>query len=134
MKRNRILAVLLLTLLLLGCGRQQAVEANSVFTEEFFADVVTIRDSRFGEVSGDALEPVETYLKGLVLTVGDAPLDTRDEAGEQLYGLDVLTFQRSNGEEVRFLRNHGALSDSAGQTYTVGEENLNEGLAAAFGA
>lgn len=133
MKRKGILLALLLTLLLLGCGRQEEAEANSVFTEAFFADVVVIRDSRFGEVSGDAMEPVATYLKGLVLSAAPAPLQTRDDGGEQLYGLDILIFERSTGEEMCFLRNHEALTDPAGKTYVTTGENLNEGLAAAFG-
>ena len=132
MKRKKILLALLLTLLLLGCGRQEA-EANSVFTEGFFTDVVAIRDSRFGEVSGDAMEPVATYLKGLVLSAASAPLQPRDDGGEQLYGLDILTFERSTSEEVCFLRNHEALTNPAGQTYVATGEKLNEGLAAAFG-
>lgn len=109
---------------------------NDVFTDKFFNDVVEICDSRAGVVSGDNIKPVIAYLKGLKLTANTEHLRTVNEAGEELYGLDAITFRKSDGTEIMFLRNHLKMSCVSGSnvcSYVLESGNLNEGLIEAFG-
>lgn len=109
---------------------------NDLFTDEFFADVVEICDSRAGVVSGDDMKPVIAYLKGLKLTTTTEHLRTINEAGEELYGLDAITFRKSDGTEIMFLRNHLKMSCASGSdtySYVLESGNLNEELIEAFG-
>lgn len=134
---RKILCLLLAAILALcmpGCAKQKkSAENNNVFTNAFFSDVVEIRDTRFGVVSAEQMEPVVQYLKGLTLTASDTYLTTVDENGEQLDGGDLITFLKSNGEEVVYLRNHAKFSILDVCSYVVSEgENLNIGLGNAF--
>lgn len=108
---------------------------NDVFTDKFFNDVVEICDSRAGVVSGDELKPVIAYLKGLKLTATTEHLRTVNEDGEELYGLDAITFRKSDGTEIMFLRNHVKMtcaSESSSYSYILESGDLNEGLIEAF--
>lgn len=128
------LLAIILVLSVLGCTKQKnSSENNTVFTDAFFSDVVEIRDTRFGVVSAEQMEPVVQYLKGLTLTASDTYLTTVDENGEQLFGCDAITFLKSNGDEVIYLRNHAKFSILDVCSYVVTEgENLNIGLKNAY--
>ena len=117
---------------LFGCASGEIPTGNSLFTNVFFADVVEIRDSRCGQAQGDQMEPVIDYLKMLTLTATEEHLKATNENGEQLYGLDVITFVKSDGTEISFLRNHATLTGSGDRSYVTDGENLNEGLKEAF--
>lgn len=56
----------------------------------------------------------------------------KNENGEQLYGLDCISFIKSDGSVLSFLRNHATISSSEGYSYVVEGENLNDGLDVAF--
>ena len=134
---KKILCSLLAAILVLcmpGCAKQKkSAENNNVFTDAFFSDVVEIRDTRFGVVSAEQMEPVVQYLKGLTLTASDTYLTTVDEDGEILYGGDAITFLKSNGEQVIFLRNHAKFSIFNVCSYVVSDgENINIGLKNAY--
>lgn len=137
---KRIFLVLLLLLFsttILGCNSQEKVSVNNdLFTDKFFNDVVEICDSRAGVVSGEDMKPVIAYLKGLKLTATTEHLRTVNEAGEELYGLNAITFRKSDGTEIMFLRNHVKMtcaSESSSYSYVLESGNLNEGLIEAFG-
>lgn len=134
-KSLMILFALLFLMCAFGCtGQADSSVKNDLFTDEFFSDVVEIRDSSIGQVSGQQLTPVMQYLKGLTLTATDEHLRTTDENGETLYGPDFITFQKGDGTEICFLRNHATLSDlDNGRSYVTEGENLNSGLTEAFG-
>lgn len=133
MKMSCFFLAFVLLLSLFGCAAQENnLEGNNMFTDEFFSDIVEIRDSRCGQVSGEQMEPVILYLKGLTLTETDEHLMATNENGEQLYGLDLITFIKSNGTEITFLRNHAALSSLDACRYVIEGENLNSGLEEAF--
>lgn len=133
MKMSCFFLAVVLLLSLFGCGAQENnLEGNNMFTDVFFSDVVEIRDSRCGQVSGEQMEPVIQYLKGLTLTVTDEHLMATNENGEQLYGLDLITFIKSNGTEITFLRNHTTLSSLDACSYVIEGENLNQELEEAF--
>ncbi len=132
-----LLLAFVLALAALGCNANKTeVAKNDLFTDAFFQDVVGIRDSAIGVVTGDGMLPVIQYLQGLSLTeTEEFRLSTKDENGEQLFGLDGITFDMRDGTEVAFLHNHAALTDfSDGRTYVVDKdgENLKAGLSAAF--
>lgn len=119
-----------------GCaGQEKAPAGNTVFTDEFFADVVEIKDMACGHLIGEQMKPVMEYLKGLTLTPTDIRISTVDENGEVLFGPSVLTFLKSDGTEVVFVRNHATLSDlTNGCSYVIEEgENLDAGLREASG-
>ena len=119
-----------------GCaGQEKAPVGNTVFTDEFFSDVVEIKDMACGHLIGEQMKPVMEYLKGLTLTPTDIRISTVNENGEVLFGPSVLTFVKSDGTEVVFVRNHAVLSNRAdGCNYVVAEgENLNAGLREASG-
>ena len=40
----------------------QLVEKNDVFTDAFFSNVVEICDSRYGQVSGNDMEPIISWI------------------------------------------------------------------------
>ena len=125
----------LLVSLLFGCAAQGKTNAqNDVFTDAFFADVVEIRDSRYGQVQGEQMAPVISFLKTLRLSPADVPLQAVDDDGEVLYGLDCITFLKRDGSEQSFLHNHATLSSSEGNGYVVEGENLDDGLSEAFTA
>ena len=134
---KKILCLLLAAILVLfmpGCAKQKiSTENNNVFTDAFFSDVVEIRDTCFGVVSAEQMEPVVQYLKGLTLTASDTYLMTVDENGEELIGGDAITFLKSNGEEVEYLRNHAKFSILDVCSYVVAEgENIYIGLENAY--
>lgn len=126
------LAVVLL-FSLFGCSEEgNKLEGNNLFTDAFFADVVEIRDSSCGQVSGEQMKPVILYLNGLTLTATDELLTTTNEKGEQLYGLSTITFVKRDGTEITFLRNHAIFSNLDAGSYVADAENLNSGLKEAF--
>ena len=149
---KRKLSVLLIAVLLLslfGCAVQveetqpedtqpedTQPEVISIFTDAFFADVVEICDAGNEPVSGTQMEPVIQYLKGLTLTASDIHLATQNEEGDLLVGLGEITFVKSDGTEISFLRNHRMFtySDKSNTYSYVTEEgvNLNIGLNEAF--
>lgn len=134
MKRIQfVLLTLLLSMSIFGCaGPANTTVENIIFTDEFFADVVEICDSRFGQVSGEQMEPVIRYLKDLTLTATDEPLRATNENGDQLYGLDLITFRKNDGTEISVLRNTAKMSGLDGCSYVVEGGNLNSGLKEAF--
>ena len=151
MKKFKIMLLLLiLAIVASGCGghtdkfedhgtaadASDSTEKNELFTDEFFSNVVEIRDSRIGVISGEQMNAVIQYLKGLHLTKSDANLCTVNENGEKLSGLDVITFQKDGSEGITFLRNHSKLTCVSGDSvysYAVeGHGNLNTGLKSAI--
>lgn len=78
------------------------------------------------------MEPVILFLKNLSLTETDESLSSKNENSEQLYGLDIITFKKSNGESIVFLRNHAKMSSVDAGSYEIEGVNLNEGLTEAF--
>lgn len=132
-KMHLVLLTLLLLLNTFGCAGQTNIPVeNVIFTDVFFTDVVEIRDSRFGQVSGERMEPVIQYLKHLTLTATDEHLSAVNENGEQLYGLDLITFRYGDGTEITILRNHAKMSGLGEYSYVVEDGNLNSGLKEAF--
>lgn len=135
-KNTVILLTIVLLFSFLGCTAQEnGPVQNDLFTDAFFADVVEICDSRTGVVSGDQMEPVIQYLKGLTLTATSEHLSTTNENGEELAGLDAITFKKGDGTEIVFLRNHmtmSCVSRSDVCSYVTDGENLNSGLKEAF--
>ena len=146
MKRKMISLLLVVCMLtLFGCTAQveetqpeeTQPEKVQLFTDAFFEDVVEIRDFPCGEVSGAQMEPVIQYLKGLKLTATDKHIKTHDENGNPYYGgHTMITFVKSNGDEMLFLKTIGIFtySDETGTySYEVEEGiNLNLGLQEAF--
>lgn len=134
MKRTLlILLALILSISTVGCAGQAGDQVRyEIFTDEFFADVVEIRDSSSGVVSGEQMEPVIQYLKGLTLTPTDEHLRTTDEKGDQLYGSDLITFRKSDGTELTVLRNAAKMTGLDACSYVAEGENLNAGLKEAF--
>lgn len=134
MKKISIICLALaLVLMAFGCSTQKpTVEHNDLFTDDFFKDVVEIRDSTCGQVSGDQMESVIAALKALNLATTEEHLQTEKD-GETLYGLSAITFVKSDGTELLFTRNHATLTDANSVRYTVTNgENLNEVLDSAF--
>ncbi|MCD8118883.1 MAG: hypothetical protein LUE29_05280 [Lachnospiraceae bacterium] len=86
-------------------GDSEDVEqtGNSLFTDDFFEDVVLIYTTRGDVVTGDQVKPVIEFLKGLSLTETDDHLSTTTEDGELLYGGTAITFRKSNGYDITFL-------------------------------
>ena len=133
MKRvSVILLVLILASTSFGCAAQENKKKNDVFTDAFFLNVVEIRDSRYGQVSLEQMEPVISFLKVLKLSPTDEHLRSENETGDPLYGVDYISFIKSDGSEIVFARNHATMSSSEGYSYVVEGENLNEGLETAF--
>lgn len=134
MKKILVLLLgLILSIMFFGCAEQeQNIEKNDVFTDAFFSDVVEICDSRYGQVSGDKMELIISFMKELKLSPTDEHLRSENENGEQLYGVDCIRFIKSDGSEILFLRNHETISSSEGHSYVVEGENLNDGLEAIF--
>ena len=86
-------------------GDSEDVEqaGNSLFTDDFCEDVVLIYNNRGDVATGDQVEPVIEFLKGLSLTETDDHLSTTTEDGELLFGGYVITFRKSNGYDITFL-------------------------------
>lgn len=134
MKKISIICLALaLVLMAFGCSTQKpTVEHNDLFKDDFFKDVVEIRDSTCGQVSGDQMESVIAALKALNLATTEEHLQTEKD-GETLYGLSAITFVKSDGTELLFTRNHATLTGANSVSYTVTNgENLNEVLDSAF--
>lgn len=133
---RKLLSILFAVVLLLnffGCAAQDKIEAgNNMFTDSFFSDVVEICDSHFGQVRGDQMEPIILFLKGLSMTETDEHLSSTNENGEQLYGLDLITFKKSDGSSIVFLRNHAKMSNVDVGSYEIDGGNLDSGLKEAF--
>lgn len=108
---------------------------NDVFTDEFFADVVEICDTTIDPpVTGERMEAVIRYLKGLILTPTQEHLTAPSEDGQIHYGgLDYLTFRKADGTEVTVLRSAQELTMSGERSYIAQGENLNAGLKEAVG-
>lgn len=145
MKRKMISLLLVVCMLtLFGCTAQveetqpeeTQPEKVQLFTDAFFEDVVEICDFPCGEASGAQMEPVIQYLKSLTFTPTDTHLRTQNEQGEALVGGSLLSFIKSDGTRITFVRNHAILtcSDETGTySYEVEEGiNLNLGLQEAF--
>lgn len=110
---------------------------NSLFTDDFFLDVVEIGDTRFGTVSSDQMKPVIRYFKSLYLTETDFILDIWDENGEIIYyGTDVLYFLKSDGTKLTIIQNHKVFSNVYGDgiSYVVPDDcpTMNIGMEIAF--
>lgn len=68
-KVSVILLVWLLSIVNFGCAMQEKkAEKNNVFTDDFFLNVEEIHDSRYGQVCGDQMKPVISFLKELKLS------------------------------------------------------------------
>ncbi len=128
---KRTIALLLAALLLLafpGCaGNQKQQPQNELFTDDFFEDVVEIKDSCCGRLVGEQITPMIRYLKSLSLSPTDIVLSGVNEKGEQLYGLFGLTFVKRDGTEVEFLHNTRTLTnvDEANLGSWVTPEGVN---------
>ena len=135
MKKARFfLLALAFAVVAVGCsGRARDAVKNEVFTDEFFAGVVQICTIGSEPVSGDQMEPVISYLKGLTLTSTEQRLRTTDENGNVLYGPGMMTFRRADGSETHFLLGHEMITRVDGGSYLVEGENLYAGLREAFG-
>ncbi len=133
---KKLTCILLSVALLCLCGctpKQDDAQKKDVFNDAFFADVIEIRDSRFGDVSKDQMGPVVTYLKSLAWTETDKHLTTVNENGQILYGPDLITFVKSDGTELTFIRNHATMTQSGALcSYVIEEGNLNAGLEEAY--
>ena len=119
--------IAVMTFGLFGCSKSN----NELFTDEFFADVVEIRDLYSGVASGEEMKPAINYLKSLKLVKLDEPLSNTDQNGELLYGLGAISFIKSDGTEIVLLRNHLTINSPDGKcAYTLADEtgNLNDEL------
>ena len=87
-----------------SCGKEEKGEINNtIFTDEFFEDVVTIQDL-IGRVSGDQMKPVIKYLKSLYLVKTDIYVKTVDEQGYPLMGSYSLQFVLKDGTLISYYR------------------------------
>lgn len=135
MKKARLLFLtLIFAICAVGCvGKTNDSAKNEVFTDENFADVIQIRAIVAEPVSGEQMEEVICYLKGLTLIPTDQRLRTTDENGNVLYGPGLMTFRRTDGSETHFLFGHDMITCVDGESYLVEGENFYAGLRAAFG-
>ncbi|MBQ9929990.1 MAG: hypothetical protein IJO72_04350 [Oscillospiraceae bacterium] len=127
-----------LILVTAGCAVEDtSAKGNALFTDEFFSDVVEIRDTNCGRVTreDEEMTAVITYLKSLELMPSNEHLATTDDDGNPLYGPDLLAFLMNDGSEITFYRNHAMFTGPDKTSYVVEDENhnLNIGLKEAFG-
>lgn len=131
-----ILLALVFVISMVGCSEKERDPVNSaLFTDEFFADVVRIRCTMSEPVSGEQMEPVIRYLKGLTLVETDVRIKTTDENGEVLYGGHAaLTFDKADGTEIWFNINNSVMNCVSGldANYELESGNLYSGLKEAF--
>ncbi len=106
------------------------VQNNTVFTDEFFEDIVEIDDARYGSVSGRQMEPIIKYLKSLYLSETDIDLDSNREEG--ILGFDAIYFIKEDGTRIDIYRNHVVFNKINGVSYIISNGNLNIGLEIAF--
>lgn len=136
MRKLCFLLVVLFVFALCGCAAEDKIpQNNDVFTDEFFADVVEICDTTIDPpATGERMEAVIRYLKGLILTPTQEHLTAPGEDGQIRYGgLDYLTFRKADGTEVTVLRSAQELTMSGERSYIAQGENLNAGLKEAVG-
>ncbi len=132
---KRILAFLLVSVLIFGiCGcaksNKEEAAANDLFTDEFFSDVVRIccYDADNIAESSEQMAPVIRYLKSLKLKETDEHLSTKNEKGEDMYGLGYIIFYKADGTEVHFLCNNGkfTLTGDSPKSYVIQDVNFDE--------
>ena len=120
----------------LGCaGQPNDTARNDVFTDAFFTDVEQIYFCAV-PVSGEQMEPVIRYLKGLALTPAAATeqqVSSEDRNEPVRYGFYSLRFLKTNGEEVGMILDSGWIGNEAMGTYRVEEGNFIENVRALFG-
>ncbi len=136
--------VILVSVILVGmtsCAKEEVEEKdpvnNTLFTDEFFEDVVEIGDFGVGKAAtGDQMEPVIRYLKSLYLTETDYIVKTVNEKGEDLYGAQYIYFKKKDGSQLTITRDGRVFSNPYGDgvSYEVPEEypSLRIGLDIAF--
>ena len=119
---------------LIACRKEEKeIDAvhNTIFTDEFFEDVVEIRDFE-GTASGEQMKPVIRYLKSLYLVETDIYIRIRDDDGYPLIGRHGIDFEKKDGTIVSIYRTNNMFIDIDGINYMFTSGDLNEGLKAAF--
>ena len=143
---KKIIVVILVSVILVGmtsCAKEEVEEKdpvnNTLFTDEFFEDVVEIGDFGVGKaVTGDQMEPVIRYLKSLYLTETDYIVNNVNvnEKGEELYGAQYIYFKKKDGSQLTITRDGRVFSNPYGDgvSYEVPEEypSIRIGLDIAF--
>ena len=115
-----------------SCGKEEKGEINNtIFTDEFFEDVVTIQDL-IGRVSGDQIKPVIKYLKSLYLVETDIYVKTVDEQGYPLMGSYSLQFVLKDSTLISYYRTKTIFVNVNGVNYMITDGDLDVGLERAF--
>ena len=141
---KKIIIVILVSVILVSmtsCTKEEVEEKdpvnNTLFTDDFFEDVVEIGDLGVGKfVTGDQMEPVIRYLKSLYLVETDYIVKKVNEKGEVLYGPVYIYFKKKDGSQLTITRNSRVFSNPYGDgvSYEVPEEypSIGIGLDIAF--
>lgn len=78
------------------------------------------------------MEAVINFFKSLALKDSDIHLSSTSEDGEQIIGLFVISFVKSDGTEINAITNDSILTFVDDKSYEILSTNFHDGLVQAF--
>lgn len=78
------------------------------------------------------MEAVINFFKSLALKDSDIHLSSTSEDGEQIIGLFVISFVKSDGTEINAITNDSILTFVDDKSYEIQSTNFHDGLVQAF--